>query len=71
MKNEEKKIFGLTLEEIRKQTKKTYDVDPQTFMDPIKKDFGTIDPVIEGAKKIIEDPELKGLIKDILTSKSE
>ncbi len=69
MKNEEKKMFGLTLEEIRRQTKKPYDVDPQAFMNPMNKDFGTIDPVIEGAKKINESPELKELVKDILTSR--
>ncbi len=69
MENGEKKIFGLTLEEIRRQTKEPYDVDPQAYMGPIKKDFGTIDPVIEGAKKINEDPELKEFVRDILTSK--
>lgn len=36
MKNEEKKILGLTLEEIHRQTKKAYDVDPQATMGPIK-----------------------------------
>lgn len=69
MKNEEKKILGLTLEEIQRQTNRPYDVDPQTAMGPIKEDFGTLEPVIEGAKKIVENPELKELARDILTSK--
>lgn len=71
MKNEEKKILGLTLEEIHRQTKKAYDVDPQATMGPINQHFGTLEPVIEGAKKIAEDPELKELVRDILTSKDK
>lgn len=58
------KIFGYTKEQIRKQLKTDYDVDPQYKMNPIKPGE-TLEPCIRGAQKILDDPNKREMMKHI------
>lgn len=59
----EEKIFGLTQEEIRKQTgKRGYDVDPEFNMGPINPRDTFLEPCLRGSDKILNDPEKKEMM---------
>lgn len=60
-------IMGIPIEEIRRQldARPGYDVDPQSKMRPINPNNGILDPCIRGGKKILQDPELKEMLREI------
>ena len=66
----EKKIFGLTPDEIRRQGRDTHEVDPQYKMSPINPEAGFLEPCIDGAKKILEDPQKKEMFYRIYRGKN-
>ena len=49
----EKTIFGLTIDEIRRQGRNTHAVDPQHSMGPINSEAGFLEPCIDGGQKNI------------------
>ena len=59
------KIFGYTKEQLRKQLKTDYDVDPEYKMKPIKPGE-TLEPCIRGAQKILDDPNKREMMKRII-----
>lgn len=65
---EEKKMFNVSMDMVRKQCEAgTLHCDMNA---PIKKGE-TLEPCIRGAKKISNDPELKKMVKTILTGSDE
>ena len=58
------KIFWYTKEQLCKQLKTDYDVDPEYKMKPIKPGE-TLEPCIRGAQKILDDPEKREMMKRI------
>ena len=59
------KIFGYTKEQLRKQLKTDYDVDPEYKMKPIKPGE-TFEPCIRGTQKILDDPKEREMMKRII-----
>lgn len=54
----DEKIFGLTREQIRKQTgSREHVVDPESKAKPIREGDGFLEPCIRGSQKIMNDPE--------------
>lgn len=58
----EKKIFGLTREQIRKQSGKSHDIDPEFASGPINPRDTSFEPCLRGAQKILDDPETKSMM---------
>lgn len=65
------KIFGITLEEIKRQSSSTHAVDPQSNMEPINPNDGFLEPCIRGGKKILDDPDKKDMFNRIYTGKKQ
>lgn len=60
-------LFNIPIEEFKRQaSRQSYDYDHD--LGPIRSGE-TLEPCIKGAKKISEDPELKEVIKEVLTHK--
>lgn len=65
---EEKRMFNMSIEMVRKQCNAgALHCDNNA---PIRRGE-TLEPCIRGAKKIANDPELKKLVKEILTGRDE
>lgn len=65
---EEKKLFRMSLDMVHKQCNAgVLHCDNNA---PIRRGE-TLEPCIRGAKKIANDPELKKLVKEILTGRAE
>lgn len=61
---EEKKMFNMSMDMVRRQCEAgAMHCDMNA---PIRRGE-TLEPCIRGAQKILEDPELKKMVKDILT----
>ena len=60
---EKETIFGVPIDEIRRQlqAKPDYDVDPEYKLKPINP-VETLEPCLRGAQKILVDPELKAMM---------
>lgn len=59
----EEKIFGFTLEQIRKQTgKRGPEVDPEFDMGPINPRDTFLEPCIRGSQKILDNPEMRKMM---------
>ncbi len=65
------KIFGLTPEQIKRQSGNAHAVDPQSQMGPINPDDGLLDPCIRGSKKILDDPEKQAMFNRIYRGKKQ
>lgn len=63
------KIFGLTQDEIKRQSGTTNAVDPESNMGPVNPEDGFLEPCIRGGKKILQDPEKKEMFNFIYTGK--
>ena len=62
---EDEKLFGMSKEEIRKQWGRK-DLEGDFAQSPIV-EGETLEPCIRGAKKILEDPEMLKMVRNILT----
>ena len=61
----EKKIFGLTEKEVKRQLESTeIAMDPERKFDPLSK-RDSLDSCIEGGKKILKDPHMKEMLGSI------
>lgn len=56
------KIFGLTLEQIRKQSGKSHEVDPEFASGPINPRDTSWEPCLRGAQKILDNPKQRKLM---------
>lgn len=65
----EKKIFGLTPEQIRKQSgSRDYSIDPESRARPIRPGE-TLEPCIRGSQKIMSDPKKREMLNKIYRGK--
>ena len=67
----ERRVFGLTEEEISCQSKDNYSVDPEHKMSPINPDDVFLEPCIRGGEKILDNPEKKEMFKRIYRGKKK
>lgn len=65
----ESKIFGLTREQIRKQSgSRDYSIDPESNAKPIRPGE-TLEPCIRGSQKIMSDPKKREMLNKIYRGK--
>lgn len=65
----EKKIFGLTPDEITRQGRSTHAVAPQHKLGPIDPDADFLEPCIKGGQKILADPQKREMFHRIYRGK--
>ena len=66
----DEKIFGLTREQIRKQSgSREHEVDPESKAKPIREGDIFLEPCIRGSEKIMNDPEKKAMLNRIYRGK--
>ena len=66
----DEKIFGLTKEQIRKQSgSRDHAVDPESKAKPIREGDTFLEPCIKGSQKILNDPEKKAMFNRIYRGK--
>lgn len=59
-------LFNIPIEEVNRQLQSSKGYDYDKDLGPINANFGTLEPCIEGGKKILNDPKTRELVKSIL-----